>query len=124
MKKPNALFCLVISVSLLVLLAGCTSKPLTTADIMRGHAVDAQDRVDFKNQIASDWEKGQTLVSSGEKRVQDGEKQVKSAESDLKKGQDEIARGRREIAEGQTLIQDSERQFRENFPGLDIHSGK
>ncbi|TFG35208.1 MAG: hypothetical protein E4H45_03210 [Nitrospirales bacterium] len=123
MRKSNVVFCSVISVYLLVI-AGCASKPTTTADLMRGYANDMQTQVDLKKQLADDWGKGTKLVSSGEKRVKDGEQRVKSAERDLKRGQDDIERGSREIAEGQKLIQESERQFRENFPELGIDSVK
>jgi septal ring factor EnvC (AmiA/AmiB activator) len=105
-------------------LTGCASKPTTAADLMRQHATEVQSQVELKNQAAKDWEKGTKLVATGEKRVKDGEKRVKAAERDLKRGQDDIARGKQEISDGQKLINESERKFRENFPELDIKSGK
>jgi septal ring factor EnvC (AmiA/AmiB activator) len=123
MRKSSIVFCSVISVSFLML-AGCASKPTTTADLMRGHAIEVQAEADLKSQLAKDWEKGAKLLSSGEKRIKDGERRMKLAERDLKQAQDDIERGRREIAEGQNLILESERQFRENFPELDIQPGK
>ncbi|MBN1474887.1 MAG: hypothetical protein JW914_09745 [Syntrophaceae bacterium] len=114
----------VISISLcLFALAGCESKP-TTADLMKQHATEVKEQVDLINQLAKDWENGAKLVATGEKLVKDGETLVKSAERDLEKGQDDIKRGRSEIAEGQRLIDMSEKKFQENFPGLDINSGK
>jgi peptidoglycan hydrolase CwlO-like protein len=117
--KLNAVFYVVISFYFLTS-AGCAPKTTTTADLMKGHAVEQQAQVELKNQLAKDWEKGAKLISSGEKRVKSGEKRVKSAERDLKRGQDDIERGTREIAEGQRLIQESETRFWENFPDLDI----
>ena len=122
MRKSLVAFGVSISLCLLAL-AGCGSNP-TTADLMTSHATEMQVQVDLKNQLAKDWEKGTKLVATGEKRIKDGEKRVKSAERDLKKGQDDIKRGRSEIAEGQKLINMSEKDFRENFPELDIKSGK
>ena len=106
-------------------LAGCASKPTTTtADLMRQHATEVQSQVDLKDRLAKDWDKGADMVATGEKRVKDGENRVKAAERDLKRGQDDIARGKREVSDGQKLINESERIFRENFPELDIKTGK
>lgn len=129
MRKPQRIFCLAVSFSLLVL-AGCVSKP-TMADLMREYASEVQAQVDLKEQLARDWEEGTKLISSGDKRIKNGEKQVKSAENrikaaerDLKRGQAEIERGKREIAEGQQMIQESEKTFVENFPEMDINAGR
>jgi septal ring factor EnvC (AmiA/AmiB activator) len=118
LRKANAAVCIVISLCILAV-SGCARKT-TTADLMKGHAVEMQSQVDLKNQLAKEWERGQKLILSGEKRVNAGEKRVKSAERDLKRGQDDIERGRREIAEGQKLTEQSENRFRENFPDLEI----
>jgi hypothetical protein len=117
--KKNVVYYFVISICILGI-AGCAGKS-TTADLMKGHAVDQQVQVDMKNQIAKEWEKGAKLISSGEKHVKAGEKRVESAERNLKRGQDDIERGRREIAEGLKMVQESENRFGENFPGLVIN---
>ncbi len=104
----------------LLFLTGCAGKSASTADLMRGHAVDAQNQADLKEQLAKDWEKGDKLVQTGEKRVEDGENRIKKAEQDLKKGQEEMEQGNREIAEGKKLMLESEQRFRENFPALPL----
>jgi septal ring factor EnvC (AmiA/AmiB activator) len=122
MKMSKCFLVSAISLSLMIV-AGCAGKS-TIADLMRGHATEAQEQVDLKSELAKNHETGQKLISSGEKQVKDGERRVKNAERDLKRGQDAIEKGNREIAEGQKLIQDSEQRFRENFPGLDIQLRK
>jgi len=82
---------------------------------MRGHGAEAQSQVDLKYELAKDWDRGSKLVASGEKRLESGERRVRDGERD-------IERGNREISEGRKLIQDSERRFREEFPGLDIRT--
>jgi hypothetical protein len=99
--------------------AGCTGEP-TKGDIMRQYASTSQEKVDLKYQLAKDWNRGSTLVKSGEKRVEEGEKQIASAKKDLEKGKEAVARGKKEIAKGTKLMQESERRFRENFPDLQI----
>jgi len=96
-------------------LAGCASAPPTSGDLMRGHGAEAQSEVDLKYELAKDWDRGSKLVASGEKRLESGERRVRDGERD-------IERGNREISEGRKLIQDSERRFREEFPGLDIRT--
>jgi len=99
-------------------LSGCAKKEPTAADLMRSHAKNVQERAELKEQLAKDWEKGQALVISGEKRVQEGEKLIKKAERDLKQGQEQLERGNREIAEGKNLMQQSESRFQQNYPDL------
>jgi hypothetical protein len=112
MSKLKA--CVVLAVGSSVLaLAGCASAPPTSGDLMRDHGAQAQSQVDRKYHLAKDWDRGSKLVASGEKRLEAAERRVKDAERD-------IEGGKREISEGRTLIQDSERRFREEFPGLDI----
>jgi peptidoglycan hydrolase CwlO-like protein len=118
LRKTSLVLC--IGISLCILSASGCARKTTTADLMKGHAVELQSQVDLKNQLAKDWERGQKLITSGEKRIKAGEKRVKAAERDLKKGQDDIDRGKREIAEGQKLIEESEKRFQENFPELQI----
>lgn len=103
-------------------LAGCASDgPTTTADLMKGHANDTEDRVELQNQLAHDWETGRDLVADGRERVAEGEEQVKSARRAIERGQEEIERGQREIVEGRNLIAESERSFRAHFPDRAIN---
>jgi hypothetical protein len=112
MSKLKAYVFLAVGSSMLAL-AGCAAAPRTSGDLMRGHGADAQSQVDLQYQLAKDWDRGSKLVASGGKAREAGEKQVKDGERD-------IERGNREISEGRKLIQDSERRFREEFPGMDI----
>ena len=117
MSKLKASVFLAVGCSMLAL-AGCgASAPPTSGDLMRDHGAAAQSQVDLKYQLAKDWDRGSKLVASGEKRLEAGERQVKDGERD-------IEGGKRDISEGQKLVQDSERRFREKFPGLDIKSAK
>lgn len=104
----------------LIALSGCASNE-TTADLMRDSASSGQDRVDMKNQIAKDWERGKKLIVTGKNRVENGEEQVESAEDKLENGYDKIEQGEREIAEGQKLVRESERKFRNNYPEVDLN---
>ena len=115
MSKLKARVFLAVGSSILAL-AGCASAPPTSGDLMRGHGAAAQSQVDRQNQLAKDWDRGSKLVASGERKREAGERRVKEGERD-------IERGTREISEGQKLIQDSERRFREEFPGMDIKTG-
>jgi hypothetical protein len=115
MNKLKACVFLAVGSSMLAL-AGCASAPPTSGDLMRGHGAEAQSQVDLQYQLAKDWDRGSKLVASGEKRREAGERRVKEGERD-------IERGDREISEGRKLIQDSERRFREEFPGMDIKTG-
>jgi len=102
-----------------LLLAGCgsSSRNPTPADLMRGHADDAQSLVQLKNQLADDWEKGAKMVAIGEKQIKEGEQLIT-------KGQDLVTRGTRELTEGRRLMEESERIFQENFPNLHIWDGE
>jgi hypothetical protein len=93
--------------------AGCASAPPTSGDLMRDHGAQAQSQVDRKYHLAKDWDRGSKLLAAGEKRLEAGERRVQEAERD-------IEGGKRDISEGRKLVQDSERRFREEFPGLDI----
>lgn len=106
-----------------VTLAGCaTQQPPTTADRMRGHATDERARADIQSEIAADWDKGQKLVNSGNRKIMDGEKMVERAQEDLRKGTALIEEGKGEVSEGGILLRDSERRFRSAYPGLEINS--
>ena len=118
MTRQLGMRMLVVAGVSILTLSGCAKKQPTAADLMRNHAKNVQEKAELKAQLAKDWEKGQALVISGEKRVQEGEKLIKKAERDLKRGQEQLERGNRETAEGKTLMQQSESQFQQNFPGL------
>jgi uncharacterized protein HemX len=116
-----------LSVAILLMLAtalvGCAGRqPATAADVMRGHAADAQDNADLRNELAEKWDQGRKLTKSGEEKVAKGEKQVAKLESDLRKAQEQVAEGRREMAEGTALVQEPEQRFREKFPGLELRA--
>ena len=116
MSKLTAFVFLAVGSSMLAL-AGCASAPPTSGDLMRNHGAEAQSQVDLKYRLAKDWDRGSKLVASGERRLEAGKTRVKDGEHD-------IEGGKREISEGKKLIQDSERRFREEFPGLDIKAAK
>lgn len=104
----------------LLALTGCAGQE-TTADLMRDNASVGQDRVDLKNQLAKDWERGKKLIETGENRIEDGEEKVESAEDELESGYDDIERGRNEVAEGEKLVRESEQRFREDYPEADLN---
>ncbi|HPW69931.1 MAG: hypothetical protein ACOX2W_15470 [Desulfomonilia bacterium] len=99
-------------------LSGCArgEKPATTADIMREYAADVQSEVDLKKDLAEQWEQGSELAQTGRDRIRDGEEMIQE-------GQSQINQGKREMAQGTQLMQDSERRFHQNFPGLQIRPG-
>ena len=108
----------------LVTLVGCATQPPTTADRMRGHADDERARADIQSEIAADWDQGQKLVNSGNRKILDGEKMVQKAQESLRKGTALIEEGNSQVAEGGVLLRDSERRFRKAYPGLEIGSGQ
>lgn len=67
---------IVIGLAVAMSLWGCASKEPTTADLMRGQASQLQGRVDLKNRLAGDWEKGKRLVESGENKIRDGQEKM------------------------------------------------
>ncbi len=101
-------------------LSGCAGDerqtPATTADLMRGHAADTQAMVELKEKLASQWERGSELAQTGRENIRDGQEMIQE-------GQSQINQGKREIAQGTQLMQDSERRFRQNFPGLQLRPG-
>lgn len=115
MNKLEACVSLAVGSGMLAL-AGCASAPPTPGDLMLRHGAEAQSQVDLKNQLAKDWGRGSKLVASGERRLDAGQRGVKDGERD-------IERGNREISEGRKLMQESERRFHDEFPGLDIKAG-
>lgn len=103
-------------------LTGCASQsqPPTAADVMRGHASDAQEEADLRIELAKTWERGQELTESGKKKVDEGEERLSKAEREIREAQELISEGRSEVAEGTSLVQESERRFQERFPGLEL----
>lgn len=98
--------------------AGCATEP-NRADLMRGHVsqVQAQGQAEgeFKEQLATDWERGQELIRSGKENIDDGQALVEVSEQNLRKGKDQIERGKRELAEGNRLTAGSEERFQDAF---------
>jgi hypothetical protein len=123
MKTISLAICFTL-VAALGTLSGCASqsKPTTAADVMRGHASDAQEKADLRNELAENWERGQKMIESGNQSISNGERNVTKAENDLRKAQERVAEGRRQIAEGTALVQESEQRFRESFPGLELRA--
>lgn len=108
----------------LVTLAGCATQPPTAADRMRGHADDERARADIQSEIAEDWDEGQKLVKSGNRKIVNGEEMVQRAQENLRKGTALIEEGNSEVAEGSVMLRDAERRFRAAYPGLEIESGQ
>lgn len=117
MQRLSILIILVFAIAM-VALSGCArgEKPATTADIMRGHAADVQTEVDLKEELANQWERGSELSQTGRERIRDGKEMIQE-------GQSQINQGKRDITQGTQLMQDSERRFRQNFPGLQLRPG-
>ncbi|MGY6554928.1 MAG: hypothetical protein ACXIUM_10445 [Wenzhouxiangella sp.] len=96
-------------------LTGCGSRETTPtlADEMRGAATEFQAQADRKDQLAADWERGQSLIVSGERKIERGERRIQSAENDLERGRREVSEGEAELREGRRLVEESERVFEE-----------
>lgn len=97
----------------LLLLAGCAIRDTTPtlADEMRGSAAEVQQEADRRARLAEDWERGQSLIASGQKKLERGENRIESAERDLERGRREVREGRDELSEGRRLVAESERRF-------------
>lgn len=88
----------------LLQMSGCASQDPTIADEMRGAAAEVQSEADRRSQLADDWERGQSLLTSGQRKIERGEQRIE-------RGQSEIEEGQAELREGRRLISESERQF-------------
>ncbi len=110
MFKP-ALF--ILSATALLTLSGCGSRETTPtlADEMRGEAAAIQAEADRRAAMASDWERGQALITSGQRKIERGERRISTAERDLERGRREVQEGEEEISEGRRLVAESERRF-------------
>lgn len=114
MAQRSALLFFALSLGVLQL-TGCAGRETTPtlADQMRGAAGEFQAEADRRDQLAADWERGQRLIVSGERKIERGERRVQSAESDLERGRREVSDGQAELREGRRLIAESERAFEE-----------
>lgn len=126
MSKQNVLAGFAVGMAIIAL-AGCASEP-TRAELMRQHVSNveatAEAQADLKEELAKDWEEGQSLIESGNQNIEDGEKRIDLAERNLKKGEDQVERGRRELAEGKRLVRESERRFRAEFDDLELSADR
>jgi len=106
---------IILSLSFSALVSGCASTQTTPtlADEMRGAASEFQAQANRKDQLAADWERGQALVTSGQRKIERGERRIQSAERDLERGRTEVVEGEAELREGRRLIAESERRFDE-----------
>ena len=96
-------------------LTGCASQETTPtlADEMRGAASGFQAQAERKEQLAAEWERGQSLMTSGQRKMERGERRIQSAESELERGRREVSEGEAELREGRRLVAESERAFEE-----------
>ncbi|MFU8832089.1 MAG: hypothetical protein ACNA7J_08030 [Wenzhouxiangella sp.] len=99
--------------AILIQLTGCASRETapTLADEMRGSAAEVQVEADRRAQLAEDWERGQSLITSGQRKLDRGERRIEAAERDLERGRNEVEEGQAELSEGRRLVAESERQF-------------
>ena len=104
-----------------MMLTGCASAPSSTADFMRGNVAEQQEQIQLKKEIASEWDRGASLVKAGEKLVKKGEEQIKSAEEELQEGKVDVEQGNAKITEGTSIMQDSEKRFYESFPTIELN---
>ena len=102
-----------------LLTAGCATRP-TLADAMRAHSDEQQRQSEVKKELAADWERGNELLEAGRKKVARGERRIEEAEQAIERGTAEIESGTEQMAEGRALKAQSERRFRERFPGLSL----
>jgi outer membrane murein-binding lipoprotein Lpp len=114
MAHRSALLFFALSLGLLQL-TGCAGRQTTPtlADEMRDAAADIQVEADRHGQLAEDWERGQSLIASGERKIERGERRIQSAESDLQRGRREVSEGEAELSEGRRLVAASERRYEE-----------
>jgi len=116
MRISNILIAMTVGAAMFMFIGCRGAQPPTTADVMRGHAADVQAEVELKNKLADDWERGAM-------QVRDGREQIREGRIKVQEGTEQIQQGKRDIAEGNQLIQESERRFRQNFPGLKLPGG-
>lgn len=119
MYRVTRLNILMVSIALA---AGCAStQPAPTlADAMRGHSDEAQQEAELKRELAKNWERGNKLEATGERRVARAREQIEDAEQKIEDARAAIERGEREVAEGRALKAENERRFRERFPDLSL----
>ncbi|MCC5865555.1 MAG: hypothetical protein JJU31_10580 [Wenzhouxiangella sp.] len=97
----------------ILILGGCASRETTPtlADEMRSTAAGIQAEADQFAELADQWDQGQKLIASGERKVDRGQRRITSAQRDLERGQREVAEGEEEISEGRRLVSESERKL-------------
>lgn len=94
-------------------LSGCASRETTPtlADEMRSTAAGIQAEADQFAELADQWDRGQALIASGERKIERGERRIRSAERDLERGQRDVTEGEEEVSEGRRLVSESERKL-------------
>ena len=110
MVKRSVLVCFALASSLLML-TSCANRGPTLADEMRGAAAPVQAEADRRAAMADNWERGQTLMVSGQRKVERAERNIRSAERNLESARRELEEGQNEVAEGRRLVVESESSF-------------
>ena len=95
------------------MLSGCASRETTPslADKMRSNAAGIQAEADQFAELADQWDRGQALIASGERKIERGERRIRSAERGLERGQREVTEGEDEVSEGRRLVSENERKL-------------
>lgn len=106
-------------------LAGCASKATSPADFMRADSVGDQARVELRERLAKQWEKGDKLIAKGEKSIEKGndritsaQKDMKAAERDIEKGKSEVQHGEEQVAKGKRMKDEARSRFQAEFPDV------
>jgi septal ring factor EnvC (AmiA/AmiB activator) len=121
--SPSLVACL--SVALLHAFSAISAP--SKGDIMSNYAEQALNRAEHRDDLATQWKHGESLIVGGEKRVKLNEKRIKriegniaEAQDSLKKANEEITKGKADIFFGKELMVESEQEFVKEFPGQSL----
>lgn len=110
--------------TIMLTVVGCATKAPTTGDFMRMHAAEEKAMGKDQKNLGKEWDHGSELKQSGKKLVKDGEELVKNGENKITKGKQNIEQGNKDILEGTKIMQESEREFKEKYPDLELNLNK
>ena len=92
------------------------TAPVTFADSVRQSAQGQTANAEAKNAIARQWEKGNAMARSGNKKLTKGQDDIDEGNRKLDEGKRLLDEGHRDVEEGTRRMQEAEASFHTQFP--------
>ncbi|WP_417617967.1 hypothetical protein [Oceanisphaera sp.] len=105
------------ALSVMVLATVACSGTPTKGDKMLSHSANAKEVGKMWNQGNKLIEKGEKLQAKGQSQIDDGKDHIKKGRSLVDDGEDKVTKGQKLVKKGQLLLEKSEAQYNEHFPG-------